>query len=513
MAVEWTITIEGRNEFGDTCRKAVRIDKSWERLFDGDLGLSIEDGKTIMTALQSAVVNHEAETYSLFRRVCPDCHRFRPVKDYTTRQIRTVFGTVEVCNPRWMIRRDCYPGMVVAFAPLKEICPDRATSELMELTARLGSMMPYRQAAKVLSEFLPIEPTETHATVRKRTIRIGERLDDQIAEEERHARSQTDDRHQLEMQLPGDRRKEFIISIDTAHVRSADPNSARNFELVVARCGRGGRGEPGGRYFVTSSTGQRAIRDRALHALREVGYRGFGDVTVISDGAEILKRLPRSMPKPTAHIIDWFHIAMKIQPMQQIADHVVRSRSGLCEAFPTIDRDIRAVKWRLWHGRVDRAIHDLERLLARLKDSRQESEFSIARLHSLGAQLLTYVRSNRSAIVNYGKRYRAGLRVATTLAESAVNSLVGKRMVKKQQMRWSLHGAHMLMQVRTADLNGELSDRLRAPFRQPEPNVPPLFKPNRLSCAPPNPREVTGLLTHPLIDLDQIHQKVQWYFR
>ena len=264
MAVEWTVTIEGRNEFGDVCRKAVRIDKSWERLFDGDLGLSIEDGKTIMTALQSAVVNHEAETYSLFRRVCPDCHRFRPVKDYTTRQIRTVFGIVEVRNPRWMICRDCYPGMVVAFAPLKEICPDRATSELMELTARLGSMMPYRQAASVLAEFLPVEPTEMHATVRKRTIRIGERLNDQVAEEELRARAQTDERRQLEMQLPGDRRKEFVISIDTAHVRSADPNSARNFELVVARCGRGGRGEGGGRYFVTSSTDQRAIRDRAL---------------------------------------------------------------------------------------------------------------------------------------------------------------------------------------------------------------------------------------------------------
>ncbi|RWD73702.1 MAG: ISKra4 family transposase, partial [Mesorhizobium sp.] len=169
MAVEWTITIEGRNEFGDVCRKAVRIDKSWERLFDGDLGLSIEDSKTIMAALQSAVVNHEAETYSLFRRVCPDCHRLRPVKDYTTRRIRTVFGIVEVRNPRWMLCRDCYPGMVDAFAPLREICPDRATSELMELTARLGSMMPYRQAARVLAEFLPVEPTETHATVRKRT--------------------------------------------------------------------------------------------------------------------------------------------------------------------------------------------------------------------------------------------------------------------------------------------------------------------------------------------------------
>jgi hypothetical protein len=28
MAVEWTITIEGKNELGDICRKEVRIDKS-----------------------------------------------------------------------------------------------------------------------------------------------------------------------------------------------------------------------------------------------------------------------------------------------------------------------------------------------------------------------------------------------------------------------------------------------------------------------------------------------------
>lgn len=174
---------------------------------------------------------------------------FRPVKDYTTRRIRSVVGTAEVRSPRRMLCWNCYPAMDSAFAPLKEICPDRATSELMELTAQLGSLMPTRQAAKVLADFLPIEPTETHATVRKRSIRTGERLNDQIMRETRRARSQTDDRCQLEMQLPGDRRKEFVISIDTAHVRCADPNSARSFELAVARCGRGGRGEPGGRYW------------------------------------------------------------------------------------------------------------------------------------------------------------------------------------------------------------------------------------------------------------------------
>ncbi|CDX53612.1 hypothetical protein MPL1032_180067 [Mesorhizobium plurifarium] len=152
------------------------------------------------------------------------------------------------------------------------------------------------------------------------------------------------------MQLPGDRRKEFFVSIDTAHIRSAEPHSARNFDLVVARCGRGGRSEPGSRYFVTGSTDQHAIRDRTLHALEEVGYRGFGDVTVISDGAEILKQLPRGMPKPTTHIIDWFHVAMKMQPMQQIADHMVRSLSRSVEALLSTDRDVRGVQWPLWHG-------------------------------------------------------------------------------------------------------------------------------------------------------------------
>lgn len=91
-------------------------------------------------------------------------------------------------------------------------------------------------------------------------------------------------------------------------------------------------------------------------------------------------------------------------------------------------------------------------------------------------QLLTYIRSNRGANVDYGKRHQAGLRVATTLTESAVNSLVGKRMVKKQQMRWSPHGANMLMQLRTAEANGELRDRLRAPLRRPQANLATLFK-------------------------------------
>jgi len=45
--------------------------------------------------------------------------------------------------------------------------------------------------------------------------------------------------------------------------------------------------------------------------------------------------------------------------------------------------------------------------------------------------------------------------------ESTVNQVVSKRMVKKQQMRWSQKGAHLLLQVRTRVLNDELRDVFR----------------------------------------------------
>ena len=71
-------------------------------------------------------------------------------------------------------------------------------------------------------------------------------------------------------------------------------------------------------------------------------------------------------------------------------------------------------------------------------------------------------RSNAGAIVNYGKRHRCGERISTGFVESAVNQVIAKRFVKKQQMRWTPRGAHLLLQIRTQVLN----DELRASFEK-----------------------------------------------
>lgn len=76
-------------------------------------------------------------------------------------------------------------------------------------------------------------------------------------------------------------------------------------------------------------------------------------------------------------------------------------------------------------------------------------------------ELKSYVRSNSVLIVNYAERQRKGLRALTSAVESAVNHVVNHRMNKKQQMRWTRVGAHKLLQVRTAVINGEFDDLMK----------------------------------------------------
>ncbi len=99
---------------------------------------------------------------------------------------------------------------------------------------------------------------------------------------------------------------------------------------------------------------------------------------------------------------------MKIRPMQQIADHIVGSRPILCGILAVIDEEIKALKWRFWHGQVERAICVLEKIVEDVNEPGRRGDFSATRLNRLGQQLLTYIRSYRTALVGYGARSREG---------------------------------------------------------------------------------------------------------
>lgn len=99
---------------------------------------------------------------------------------------------------------------------------------------------------------------------------------------------------------------------------------------------------------------------------------------------------------------------------------------------------------------------------------RDQGDWSASRLSQLAQPLLAYIRLNKDGIVDYGARDRSGRRIAPSLAEFAMNSLVARRMVKKQHMQWSRRGAHLMLEIRAAVMNGNLRGQLSY--------QPPIFK-------------------------------------
>ena len=94
-------------------------------------------------------------------------------------------------------------------------------------------------------------------------------------------------------------------------------------------------------------------------------------------------------------------------------------------------------------------------------DGEEHLEEAMKKLAKGVREFRGYVEANEGFIPNYGERYRNGERISTGFVESTVNYVVSKRMVKKQQMRWSQRGAHLLLQIRTHVLNGEWEARFR----------------------------------------------------
>ena len=117
-----------------------------------------------------------------------------------------------------------------------------------------------------------------------------------------------------------------------------------------------------------------------------------------------------------------------------------------------------SIKWNIWHGNVDKALDRIASFCDDIECEPLEKDSNLHKLWKWANEFHGYIESNRQFIPNYGDRYRYGEIISTSFVESTVNEVVSKRMVKKQQMRWTKKGAHRILQVRTSTLNNELKD-------------------------------------------------------
>jgi Plasmid pRiA4b ORF-3-like protein len=175
-------------------------------------------------------------------------------------------------------------------------------------------------------------------------------------------------------------------------------------------------------------------------------------IRFVSDGGDTVRNLQQHLHGEGEHWLDWFHITMRITVMRQMAKSITSAEVNDLPA--RVDRDLARMKWLLWHGNhVDGAdAADLITWDLELADNQDAA----AKLDKALGEFSGYIRKNADFIANYGDKWRNGERISSGFTESTINQVLSRRMVKKQQMRWTKRSAHLLLQTRTQTLNGDL---------------------------------------------------------
>jgi len=442
------IRVELIAEWGEsTTTEVCEFNRPASQVGPETIGLSLEDGKQLLQAVQQQVVAAQAWEVGELHTVCPACRGSQRVKDYRVRRIDTVFGTVRFRSPR-IVSCDCEPPyfLSIEFCPLMPIIPERSTPELQRLQATLAGQTTYRRAAAILSMFLPRSSNFNHATIRNRTLRAGRRLD-------------------AASQRPGcdriDEKAELAVAIDGGFVRATRAKQGtHNFEVMTGRVA-----QANSKPYVFAWVGSEvpSPSTRLTELLGVSATVSTPTIAVITDGGSSVQNLHRSVPCDATPILDWFHISMRIHYVEQIVGGLVAKSEAELATKRQLAQLIENLRWHFWHAHSERAEAKMRQSLLLCRVVVPETTEFKEKLDHLDyrlCELLAYVNTNEASLINYRERYHARKPISTALAESAVNQVIKARMGKSQQMRWSPQGAHLLAQVRCAVLNGNLLARL-----------------------------------------------------
>ena len=157
---------------------------------------------------------------------------------------------------------------------------------------------------------------------------------------------------------------------------------------------------------------------------------------------------------------------MRVQHIRQLATGLATKLPSHAAATAIVRRELDCMRLRLWHGDADSVDDCIDRLAApigafRRYPPKRRIRETLSGLWTALYDLRRYVCSNAHLLIDYASHQQAGETISTARVESAVNNLVNRRMNKSQQMRWSANGAHHLLQVRAAVINGDFDPLVR----------------------------------------------------
>jgi hypothetical protein len=449
------LVAEGEEAADDEVIELAVLEKDCERL--EHLGLTLAESKEILGTLQRHVLERQTDTFVEARRGCPGCGRRLGLKGHHTIILRTLFGDFTLDSTRLRHCR-CHLENSATFSPLTELLTGHTSPELLYLQTKWSSLVSYGMTAKMLKDVLPVDEKMNAATVRNHALSIA-RCSEGTLGEEQFSFIDSCPRDWRELPPPGG---PMTVGIDGGYVRDWN-NKKSHFEVIV---GRSAPWEGEAKRFGFVHGHDDKPKRRLFELLQSQGMQMNQQITFVSDGADNVRDLQFYLNPHAEHVLDWFHLSMRITVLDQYAKGVARFDEKLSDE---IRENLQRVKWYCWHGNVYKTLHhirfvemDAEALLYELEETHPAADHRKPRklLKAIG-EFGNYIENNSAMIPNYGERHRYGEAISTAAVESMVNAVVNKRFCKKQQMQWSKEGAHLLLQNRTRTLNQELADTFR----------------------------------------------------
>ena len=447
-----------------TCTDIAAIERHTEDL----IGLSLEEAKAMAGAVQREMVEAQVREALGQNSTCPQCQS-RLRRNGTHRiHYRTAFGRLELDSPRFY-RCRCQTSRRVSFSPLALWLGTHTSPELQYLEAHFAALLPYGVSARMLGTVLPLERSTSITTWKRHVGSIGVRLDREAHEHVASAQALN------EFRLPK-RNPLRAVGIDGGYVKASNAPSRQEgwFEVMVGKSlPRAGTGQ----VFAFVHRLEAQPTERMERFLAEQGVFPAQPTTFLSDGGETVRQAQGEFRQFGVPILDWFHVAMRMTQLSQAIKGLPADQTDEPDSPKHIEeclRILRRAKAYLWHGSPHRALQTLEDLTWEIGTESAPANAMQDRLE----EFMGYVTANLTSIPNYADRHRHGEPIATGFVESAVNQVVSKRLVKKQQMRWTPSGAHQLLQVRTRVLNKQL----RGDFERWHPRLQSAPEPVRLAA-------------------------------
>src|SRR5499426_3524375 len=427
MRVKLQLVICHDDGHEETVTDVVTLDKHNQRI--EHLRLSLAESKHLLSTLQRHLLQQQVDTFLDTHATCPDCGAPLQLKARGSRSFRTLFGTFKVYSPR-LEYCDCRRRKTSSFRPLAALLTEPVAPELLYMEAKWSSLVSYGLSLDALQDFLPIDLSLDVKTVRYDTLKVAKRLEAELGDEQ--ASFIEGDPGGWDLLPPPE--GFFKVGIDGGYVRNWF-DKKHKFEVIVGKSIRSlDEGEeedktPSLKRFGFVQTLDTKSKRRLYEVLHSQDLQMNQTITFLSDGDDTLRQLQLEMSPKAMHILDWYHVTMKLTVLSQYGKGLVQCEAVLGEA---ICDQMERLKWSLWHGQVDKALGKIDELETAIAPF-SETYARYAGLVKASAELRTYIVNNRHLIPNYGERYRNGEPIATGFVESTVNEVVSKRFCKKQQ--------------------------------------------------------------------------------